>query len=90
LLSGLVLWIPQMVPPSLHGLLEAAVLVHAVSALLTIAGFIVHVYMGLAVVPGGLHAILHGEVSETWARHHHRAWLDDAGPAGHEPRDGGH
>ncbi|MGD9905810.1 MAG: formate dehydrogenase subunit gamma [Vicinamibacterales bacterium] len=77
LVSGLVLWVPQAVPPSAHWLLQAAVLVHAVSALATIAGFIVHLYMGLAVVPGGLHAIVRGEVSETWARHHHRGWLDE-------------
>lgn len=85
--SGLVLWLPQIVPPSVRWLLEAAILVHAVSALLTIAGFIVHLYMGLAVVPGGLHAILHGDVSEAWARHHHGAWLDDAGPSSQPPRD---
>ena len=78
LVSGVVLWIPQIVPPSQRWLLEGAVLLHAVSALVTIAGFIVHLYMGLAVVPGGLHAILHGDVSEAWARHHHRAWYDEA------------
>jgi formate dehydrogenase subunit gamma len=38
LLSGVVLWVPQTVPPSAHWLLEAAVLIHAVSALATIAG----------------------------------------------------
>ncbi len=78
LVSGLILWIPQAVPASQHWLLEAAILLHAVSALATIGGFIVHLYMGLAVVPGGLHAILHGDVSEAWARHHHRAWFDDS------------
>jgi formate dehydrogenase subunit gamma len=77
LVSGLVLWMPQAVPRSQRWLLEAAVLLHAVSALVTIAGFIVHLYMGLAVVPGGLHAILHGDVSDAWARHHHRAWYDE-------------
>ena len=44
---------------------------------MTIGGFIVHLYMGLAVVPGGLSAILHGEVTERWARHHHPLWLAD-------------
>jgi formate dehydrogenase subunit gamma len=77
LVSGLILWIPQTIPPSQRWLLEAAILLHVVSALATIGGFIVHLYMGLAVVPGGLHAILHGDVSEAWARHHHRAWFDD-------------
>jgi formate dehydrogenase subunit gamma len=63
LVSGLILWIPQTVPSSQRWLLEVAILLHAVSALATIGGFIVHLYMGLAVVPGGLHAILHGDVS---------------------------
>jgi formate dehydrogenase subunit gamma len=78
LVSGVVLWMPQAVPPSQRWLLEGAVLLHAGSALVTIAGFIVHLYMGLAVVPGGLRAILHGDVSDAWARHHHRAWYDEA------------
>jgi len=47
------------------------------SLLASFAGFIVHLYMGLAVVPGGLSAITHGEVTEEWARHHHPLWLDE-------------
>ena len=76
LVSGLVLWFPQAVPGDLRVVREIAVIVHAVTALLTIGGFIVHLYMGLAVVPGGLSAMLHGEVSERWARHHHPLWAD--------------
>jgi len=67
------------VPWELRALRYAAVLAHAVAALLTIAGFIVHLYMGLLVVPGGLSAILHGEVSERWARHHHPLWSQATG-----------
>jgi formate dehydrogenase subunit gamma len=74
LASGLVMWFVASVPWELRGLRVAATLVHAVAALLTIGGFIVHVYMGVAVVPGGLDAIVHGEVSEEWARHHHPLW----------------
>jgi len=77
LLSGLVLWFVASVPWELRALRYGAVLVHALAALLTIAGFIVHLYMGLLVVPGGLSAILHGDVSEQWARHHHPLWLAD-------------
>lgn len=76
LLSGLVLWFVDAVPPGMRSLRYAAVLVHAVAALVTVAGFIVHLYMGLAVVPGGLHAILHGDVSGDWARHHHPLWVE--------------
>jgi formate dehydrogenase subunit gamma len=83
LLSGLVLWFVTSVPWELRALRYAAVLVHALAALLTIAGFIVHLYMGLLVVPEGLSAILHGTVSERWARHHHPLWLAD------NPRSGG-
>jgi formate dehydrogenase subunit gamma len=74
LLSGIVLWFPGAIPADLRVLREAAILVHAIAALATIGGFIVHLYMGLAVVPGGLSAMLHGEVSEDWARHHHPLW----------------
>jgi formate dehydrogenase subunit gamma len=77
LVSGLILWMPDAVPRALRVVREAAVLVHALAALVTIGGFIVHLYMGLAVVPGGLSAMLHGEVSEEWARRHHPLWLDD-------------
>ncbi len=43
----------------------------------SIGAFIVHVYMGVLVVPGSVDAILRGEVSDEWARHHHRLWADD-------------
>ena len=87
LASGLVLWFPQAIPRDLRLVREAAILVHSVAALLTIGAFIVHLYMGLAVVPGGLSAMLHGEVSEQWARHHHPLWADEtrrtSPPPGH-------
>ena len=72
LLSGLALWFVADVPAGLRSL---ALFVHAAAALVTIGGFIVHVYMGIAVVPGGLSAIVHGEVTEEWARQHHPSWL---------------
>jgi formate dehydrogenase subunit gamma len=75
LLSGVVMWVVASVPWELRALRYGAVLVHAIAALVTIGGFIVHLYMGLMVVPGGLSAILHGEVTERWARHHHPLWL---------------
>ena len=82
LLSGVVLWFPEHIPWSLRAVRFVAVLVHVVVALLTIGGFLVHVYMGIFVVPEGLKAITRGEVSESWARAHHRLWLskitDDA------------
>jgi formate dehydrogenase subunit gamma len=88
LLSGIVMWYVADVPWDLRMLRYAATLVHAVAALVTIGAFIVHVYMGVAVVPGGLRAVVHGGVSEEWARHHHRLWLEElraAAPAASDP-----
>jgi formate dehydrogenase subunit gamma len=75
-LSGLVLWFPDRIP----FLRLAAVIVHPIAALLTIALFMVHLYMGLAVEPGALGSILRGDVSRKWAARYHRAWYEQMGP----------
>jgi len=78
LLSGLVMWFPEYVPWNLRGFRYAAVFIHEFAALLTIGGFIVHVYMGLFMVPGSLRGIVQGYVSPQWARMHHRLMFDRA------------
>ena len=60
LLSGLVLWFPHYVPGSLAIVRQVAIVAHAVAGLVTIGLLIVHIYMGVLVVPGGLTAIIHG------------------------------
>jgi formate dehydrogenase subunit gamma len=91
LLSGLALWFVTSIPRELQVLRHLAVLIHAVAALVTIGGIIIHIYMGVAVVPAGLHAIVHGDVSEQWARHHHALWAAQAprmgAPGTHVDRD---
>jgi formate dehydrogenase subunit gamma len=76
LLSGLVMWFPEYVPWGLRGFRYAAVFIHEVAALITIGAFIIHVYMGLFMVPGGFRAIVQGYVSPQWARMHHRLWFN--------------
>jgi formate dehydrogenase subunit gamma len=73
LLSGLGLWFVESIPAWLRHL---AIAVHVVAALATIGGFIIHVYMGTAMVRGGFNAIVTGEVTSSWARHHHRRWYE--------------
>jgi len=73
LVSGIVMWIPEYMP---RGLRPIAVILHEIGALITIGAFIIHVYMGLFVVPGGFRAIVHGYVSQGWAKAHHRLWYD--------------
>lgn len=60
LLSGLVLWFPHYIPGTAAIVRQIAILAHATAALVTMGAFIVHIYMGVAVVPGGLKAIVNG------------------------------
>jgi formate dehydrogenase subunit gamma len=76
LLTGLVLWFTEYIPASLSFLRQISVLLHPIAFLATLGGFIIHVYMGTAVVRGGFSSVIRGEVSESWARHYHRLWLD--------------
>jgi formate dehydrogenase subunit gamma len=76
LVSGAILWFPEAIPWNLRFLRYAGVLVHVACALVTIGAFIIHVYMGTAVVRGGFTSIIRGEVSPVWARLHHRLWYE--------------
>jgi formate dehydrogenase subunit gamma len=74
--SGIVLWFPEVIYWNLRGLRYAAILVHVAVALITIGAFIIHVYMGTAMVRGGFTSIVRGEVSPAWAQAHHRLWYE--------------
>jgi len=76
LVSGAVLWFPELIAWQWRGLRYAAVLLHVAAALVTAGAFIIHVYMGTAVVRGGFTAMVRGEVSPAWARTHHRLWYE--------------
>ena len=76
LASGLVLWFPELIPWNLRFARYAAVLLHVACALITIGAFIIHVYMGTAMVRGGFTSIIRGEVSPAWAKTHHRLWYE--------------
>jgi formate dehydrogenase subunit gamma len=76
LLSGVAMWFVNDIPWGWRWLRYTSVLVHVVAALLTIGAFIIHVYMGTAVVRAGFSSIIRGEVSSAWARMHHRLWYE--------------
>ena len=76
LISGVGLWFVESIPWSLRWLRYLSVTVHVTAALATIGGFIIHVYMGTAMVRGGFTSIVRGEVSKTWAKTHHRLWYE--------------
>lgn len=75
--SGLVL--NQLVPPiaPTRGNMQVAHMVHAMSAVLMMALFIGHIYMGTIGAKGAFAAMRHGFVDEAWAQEHHEIWFDD-------------
>ena len=74
LVTGIVMWFPELMPRGAHGLLPVIVFLHVVAALVTIAAFMIHIYMGIFFVSGGLGGMLYGRVSANWAKAHHRLW----------------
>jgi len=76
LITGVIMWFPELIAGKAHWLLTIIIPIHAAAALITIGAFIIHVYMGILLVPGGLKGILYGRVSEEWAAHHHRLWYE--------------
>jgi formate dehydrogenase subunit gamma len=78
LVSGLVMWVPEYVPFQLAFIRSLAIILHECAALITIGAFIIHVYMGVFMVPGSTKAMIQGHVSKEWARTHHRLWAEKA------------
>src|SRR5260370_28427114 len=74
LLSGIFIWFPEYISFRIAWVRQLLILIHEISALLTIGGFIVHIYMGGFLVPGRMTALTGGYVSESWARAHHPLW----------------
>jgi len=69
--SGIVLWFPESMPRSLR---LASIALHPLAAIGSIAGILVHIYMGIASVPRSMRAMLQGWVTPNWARLHHPKW----------------
>jgi formate dehydrogenase subunit gamma len=74
LVTGVILWVPNWIPWDWRILRLLAVILHPIAALMTIALFMIHLYMGLAVERGALRSMTRGDVSRAWAAKHHRAW----------------
>jgi len=72
--SGGFMWFPERVPFSVRWIRPIVVVIHEGAALITIGAFIIHVYMGIFMVPGSLTAMVQGWVTKDWARTHHRLW----------------
>ena len=51
--------------------------IHAIAALLFIAGSFGHIYIGTIGMEGAYRSMRDGYVDEEWAREHHRLWYED-------------
>ena len=76
LLSGLILWVPEYIPWNARALRYFAVLVHPAAALLTIGLFLIHIYMSVFAERGAFKSIIRGDVSQAFAKRHHRLWWE--------------
>lgn len=77
ILSGLAMWFPEYIPFQWAWVRDVAILVHETAALITIGAFIIHIYMGVFLVPDGLRGMLFGLVPAAWAKMHHRLWYNE-------------
>jgi formate dehydrogenase subunit gamma len=72
LLSGIPLWDTDLLSVEWR---RWSRLVHHVAYLVMVGGFIIHVYMSTALLPGTLSAMTNGKVSRRWAAWHHPRWF---------------
>lgn len=79
LLTGIPIWYPWMLSAGWN---QAARLLHHAVFLLTVGGFIIHVYMSTAMFPGTIRAMTTGRVERRWAAFHHPRWFRDQGARG--------
>ncbi len=75
--SGLVL--DKLLPGLLYvrDTMQIAHMIHAAAAVLMLAMFIGHIYIGTIGMQGAYQGMRTGYVDETWAREHHEFWYDD-------------
>jgi formate dehydrogenase subunit gamma len=60
-----------------RGEMQVGHMIHAAAAVMMMAAFIGHIYMGTLGVKGALGAMRTGYVDEGWAREHHAFWAED-------------
>jgi formate dehydrogenase subunit gamma len=65
-------------------LMQQANVIHAIAAILFIAGAFGHIYIGTIGMEGAYRGMRDGYVDETWAREHHSLWYDEI-KAGRRP-----
>jgi len=76
-LTGLVLWFSESLPWSLRWLRYVSVILHPIAALVTIAVFMIHIYMGVFAERGAFGSVIRGDVSMAFAKRYHPRWYEE-------------
>jgi formate dehydrogenase subunit gamma len=73
------LFLDKLVPGFVYtrGEMQVAHMIHAAAAVMMMAAFLGHIYMGTLGMKGAFSAMRTGYVDEAWAREHHGYWADD-------------
>lgn len=76
--SGFVLmgWLESLIPTS-RDIMQTYQMIHAWAALIWVAIFLGHAYIGTLGTEGALEGMTRGKVSVEWARQHHDLWYED-------------
>jgi formate dehydrogenase subunit gamma len=82
-LSGWFLLFPYL--PGNVTVLQVWTVIHAVIAMLFIAGILAHIYIGTVGMEGAFEAMGTGEVDLNWAKEHHSLWVEEEQAKGHAP-----
>jgi formate dehydrogenase subunit gamma len=82
-LSGWFLLFPYL--PANVTVLQFWTIIHAVIAMLFIAGIMAHIYIGTVGMEGAFDAMGTGEVDLNWAKEHHSLWVEEEQAKGHAP-----
>lgn len=85
-LSGWFLLFPYI--PANVTALQFWTVIHAVIAMLFIAGIMAHIYIGTVGMEGAFEAMGSGEVDLNWAKEHHSLWVAEEQAKGHVPDTG--
>ena len=74
--SGLILYFPNFGQG--RDIMQLALIVHAISAVLFFTGSLAHIYIGTIGSEGSLESMTTGYVDENWAKAHHDLWYAEA------------
>jgi formate dehydrogenase subunit gamma len=86
LLTGMVLWFPEWIPWNLRWVRYISVFLHPVTALFTIANFLIHIYMSVFAERGAFGSVIRGDVSLEFAKRYHPGWYEEITSRSANPR----